>query len=159
MIKKCRNLNLPFAIQTDLFNKTIKPIMLYRCEVWGFGNCDVIERIQLKFYKYIFSLTKSTPSLMIYSELGVKPIILDIKSRVLSYWSKLVSPEDLHTKLSSEIYKVVYMYLLHKNNLRKSPYIQNVKNILDTYWFSGIWLSQDIINPKLMVQGCYCTTY
>ena len=83
---------------------------------------------------------------MIYSELGVKPILLDIKSRILSYWSKLVSPDDLHTKLSSKVYEI--LYLLHKNNLCKSPYIQNVKCILDSCEFSGIWLSQDIINPK-----------
>ena len=146
MIKKCRNLNLPFDIQIDLFNKTIKPILLYGCEVWGFGNCDVIERIQLKFYKYIFDLKKSTPSFMIYSELGVKLILLDIKSRILSYWSKLVSPDDLHTKLSSKVYEI--LYLLHKNNLCKSLYIQNVKCILDSCGFSDIWLSQDIINPK-----------
>ena len=75
MIKKGRILNLPFDIQIDFFNKIIKPILLYGCEVWGFGNCDVIERIQPIFYKYIFNLKISTPSYMIYSELGVKPIL------------------------------------------------------------------------------------
>ena len=83
MIKKCHNLNLPFDIQIDLFNKTIKPILLYGCEVWGFGNCNVIEQIQLKFYKYIFNLKKIYT--IIYSELGVKPILLDIKSCILTY--------------------------------------------------------------------------
>ena len=68
MMKKCHNLNLPFDIQIDLFEKTIKPILLYGCEIWGFGNCDVIERVQLKFYNYIFNLKKSTPSFMVYSE-------------------------------------------------------------------------------------------
>ena len=133
MIKKYRNLKLPFDIQIDLFNKTIKPILLDGCEVWGFGNCDVIERIQLKFYKYIFNLKKSTPSFMIYSELGVKTVLLNIKSRILSYWSKLVSPDDLHTKQSSKVYEI--LYLLYKNNLCKSPYIQNVKCILDSWVF------------------------
>ena len=109
MIKKSRNLNLPFDIQIDLFYKTIKPILLYGCEVWGFGNCDVIERILLKFYKYIFNLKKYTLSFMIYSKLGVKPILLDIKSRILSYWRKHVSPDDLHTKLPSK-YMRFYTY-------------------------------------------------
>ena len=70
MIKKCHNLNLPFDIQIDLFNKTIKPILLHGCEVWGFGNCNVIERIQLKFYKYIFNLKKSIPSFIANSVLN-----------------------------------------------------------------------------------------
>ena len=64
LIKKIRNLNLPFNIQIDLCYKTIKPILLYGCEIWGTGNCDIIERVQLNYHKYIFNLKKkSTPSL------------------------------------------------------------------------------------------------
>lgn len=32
--------------------KTIRPILLYGSEIWGHGNVEMLERIQLKFYKY-----------------------------------------------------------------------------------------------------------
>jgi hypothetical protein len=35
--------------QLDLFDKIVKPILLYGCEVWGVGNNDIVERIA-KFY-------------------------------------------------------------------------------------------------------------
>ena len=45
---------------------------------------DIIERIQLKLLKYTFHLKKSTSSFMIYGELGIMPIYIDIKTRVTS---------------------------------------------------------------------------
>ena len=35
LLKKIRSLNLPYDIQIDMFNKMIKPILLYGCEIWG----------------------------------------------------------------------------------------------------------------------------
>ena len=47
LLKNIKRLSLPYDIQIDLFNKLIKPILLYGCEIWGMGNIDVIERVQL----------------------------------------------------------------------------------------------------------------
>ena len=63
------NLLLPLDVQIDLLNKTIKPILLYGCEILCVGNIEGIERVQLKFYKQILNLKKATPSHMIYGEL------------------------------------------------------------------------------------------
>ena len=49
LLSKAGTLQLPVDIQIELFEKLVKPIRLYGCEVWGFGNVDVIERVQLKF--------------------------------------------------------------------------------------------------------------
>ena len=72
------NKALPFDIQIDLFNKMIKPILLYGYEIWGTGNIDILERVQLKFFKLIFNLKNSTPSYMIYGELGITPLYVNI---------------------------------------------------------------------------------
>lgn len=69
LLRKINSLSLPFDIQIELFNKTIKPILLYGCEIWGVGKNDIIKRVQLKYFKHIFNLKKSTPSYMIYGEL------------------------------------------------------------------------------------------
>ena len=39
-------------------------------EIWGFESLDIIERIHLKFLKYIFNLKSSTPTYMVYGETG-----------------------------------------------------------------------------------------
>ena len=105
LLKKIRTFDLPLDLQLELFDKMIKPILLYGAEIWGFGNCDVIERIHLKFLNYILKLTKSTPSHMIYGELGILPITLEIRHRVLTYWCKIITfgtirnPEIINLRL------------------------------------------------------------
>ena len=69
----------------------IKPILLCGAEIYGFGNCDVIERVHLKSLNYILKLKKKTPSHMIYGELGIFPITLEITHRALTYWCKLIT--------------------------------------------------------------------
>ena len=46
--------------------------------------------IHLKFLKYLFNLKKSTPTYMIYGELGIVPITVEIQSRVLNFWCNLL---------------------------------------------------------------------
>ena len=56
----------------------IKPILTYGSELWGYGNLDVIERVQLKYLKYILKMKMSTPNFMVYGESGCMPIGVDI---------------------------------------------------------------------------------
>ena len=58
LLKKIRTVDLPLDLQLKLFDKMIKPILLNGAEIWGFGNCDVIERIHLKLLNYILKLKK-----------------------------------------------------------------------------------------------------
>ena len=78
VLRNSNRLNLPLDIQIDLFNKMIKPILTYGSELWGYGNLDVIERVQLKYLKYILKMKMSTPNFMVYGESGCMPIGVDI---------------------------------------------------------------------------------
>ena len=100
--KKARNLSLPPDIMLKLFNVIVKPVVLYGAEVWGSENCDILERIQLRFFKYALSVNKFTSSMMVYGELGVVPLDVDIKLRMLTYWARLCLG-DKH-KISNTIY-------------------------------------------------------
>lgn len=151
LIRKIRSLSLPFDIQIELFEKTIKPILLYGCEVWGFGNLAMIERIQLKYFKYIFNLKQSTPSYMIYGELGIMPLLTDINARIISFWTRLIENIENHDKLSSEIYNIIYELYITKNI--KSNWIDNIKNVLCSLGFSGIWYSQSFFNSKWLINA------
>ena len=58
LLKKVKQLLLPVDIQIDLFTKCIRPILLYGCEVWGYGNMAIIEQVQLRFLKLVLNLKK-----------------------------------------------------------------------------------------------------
>jgi hypothetical protein len=71
-------------------NDLVKPVLLYGCELWGYGNCDIIERVHLKFCKMLLHMKSSTPSFMVYGELGRYPLTIDIKICMVSYWAKFI---------------------------------------------------------------------
>lgn len=55
-LKKGRMLNLSIWRHLDLFDKNIQPTLLYGCEVLGFSNIVVIERLYLQFCKILLHL-------------------------------------------------------------------------------------------------------
>ena len=144
ILKKTRALNLPYDLQIDLFNKTIKPILLYACEIWGTGKYETLERIQLKYYKLIFNLKKSTPSHMIYGELGATPLENDIKSRLISYWCRLTDQNS--NKLSNNLYTIIKS--LHDKNILHSKFVESIKNLINTNGFGNIWENQNEFNKN-----------
>ena len=81
---------------------------------------------------------------MIYGELGITPITVDIKARLASYWSKLV--ENKSNTLTSVMYTIIYH--MHKINHYRSNYIESIKKNTETNGFLGFWLSQNVINSK-----------
>ena len=66
----------------------------------------MIEKVHLNFCKLLLHLKSFTPSYMIYGELGRYPLEIDIKSRIISFWAKLLSGKEL--KLSKIIYNLCY---------------------------------------------------
>jgi hypothetical protein len=57
----------------------VKPISLYGCEVWGYGNNKILERVHLKFCKLLLKSESRHLQSMIYSEFGRYPIEIDIR--------------------------------------------------------------------------------
>ena len=45
LLRKIKYLQLSFDIQIDLFNKIVKPVLLYGGEIWELGNFDKLERV------------------------------------------------------------------------------------------------------------------
>ena len=87
-----------FDLQIQMFNRTILPILLYGCEIWGFNNIKLIENVQNQFLRTITKLRKSTPIYMLYGELGITPVEVHIKSCMVGFWISLVNREN--TKFS-----------------------------------------------------------
>lgn len=148
LLSRVRKLDLPFDIIIDLYNKMVLPVLLYGCELWGYGNLEVIERVQLKFFKSLYYLKRSTPNFMIYGEFGIFPLRIEIQSRMISFWTKLLNYHN--NKLSS----VMYMILLSLNRQEiKNAWILEVKNILVQCGMSGFWDLQVVNNPKWLKEA------
>ena len=82
---------------------------------------------------------------MIYGESGILLLTVEIQSKALSFWFKLIENKETF-KLSSQIYMATYA--MHMNKQLKSDWIRNIKYLLCSLGFSGIWLDQGCGNLK-----------
>ena len=48
---RINNLNLPLYLRLKLFYNTVLPILTYACELWGYENNDMIERVHTEFLR------------------------------------------------------------------------------------------------------------
>ena len=154
LLAKARNLRLPIDMQIYLFKKLVKPILLYGCEVWGFGNVDVLERVQLKFIK-VLKLKSCTPNYIVYGEVGLYPLYIDIRGRMVSYWGNVNSIERLGS-LANSIYLVarsVYKFGKVSPTSTYSRWMNCIKNILCSTGFSGIWASHVFPNKRWLAKA------
>ena len=138
LITKARRLCLPVDVICDLFDKTIMPILLYGCEVWGFSNLNDIELFYKKFLKSTLKLYRTTPDCMVYGEFGRGPLQSTVEKRMLGFWCKIISGKD--SKLCNIIYRVLLK--LHLDDIYHSRWLLKIKSILDSCGFSFVWLAQ-----------------
>ena len=76
-------LGLYVDVQLQLFDSLILPTALYGCEVWGFRNIEVVEKLHLLYCKMLLRVNKSTTSAMVLGELGRLPIEYNVNCRML----------------------------------------------------------------------------
>ena len=142
VLKKGRMYNLSVSCIYDLFDKIVVPILLYGCEIWGFTNIQVIERLHLKFCKMLLCLKKSTPNYMVYAELGAKPLIYTVKTRMINYWARIVHYTE------NRFNCIFYNLILSKCNNEGANFkwIDFIKNILNECGLTYIWNDQGLYN-------------
>ena len=143
LLTKAKSLKLPPDLTIDLFDKTVLPIITYGCEIWGFDINDLVQRLQLKFYKLVLKLRQSTPTFMVFGETGKFPVSVIIKSRMLSFWFNLVS-NCSSVKLSSLIYKCLLK--MYEMNVHENKYIKAIHTTLNEIGLSYIWLNQKALD-------------
>jgi len=137
LYKRIFNLDLPIDLQLKLFDHTVLPILTYSCEVWGFENLDMIEAVHLEFLRKITNSKKSTPAYILYGELGRHPIEIIIKSRMVNFWSKIVSGSE--TKYAH----VVYCAL---RATYPTKWLNFIRNVFDSTGQTHIFLNQTHTN-------------
>ena len=144
LLTKAGRLLLTIDIILELFDKTVLPVLLYGCEVWGHKNIQAIEIFYRKFLKMILKLNTSTSSIKLYGEVGKLPLETFIKKRIISYWIKV--SESKPTKYSSIMYNMMFK-LQSANNISFS-WCTYVKNILFATNFQDLWVEQEKYDTK-----------
>lgn len=138
LIGKCRRMKIPLAIQIDLFSKLIIPIITYGCEVWGYENTKILDKLQLKYLRYILKLKQGTPIPMIYGETGVLPVSVIIKSRMVNFYMRLIRPGS--DNLSATMYKCIYDMYLYTDF--KSLWFRMIESIFISVGEHGMFVLQ-----------------
>ena len=90
---------------------------------------------------------------MIYGELGILPLRIDIWSRMISFWAKVNEDVEVNErKLSPIIYKLIYN--LQNTDNFKSQWIDCLQKLICSLGFGGIWYSQSFTNKTWLVKAC-----
>ena len=136
LMQIARNQKLPIGIVLELYQSMILPILLYGCEIWGYENNGILEKLQLKFLKHVLRLNRSTYSQVIYGETGLYPISVHIKMRMVRFWCDIKSSE----KYSSKLYNILYR--LHTSGICTSKWIESIRNIFIETGYDCVWDTQ-----------------
>ena len=78
-------------MKLSLFDKLVVPILTYGSEIWGIYEFKEVEKINMKFCKYILGVKKQTPNCAIYGELGRYPLSIICLERSLKYWIEILN--------------------------------------------------------------------
>ena len=149
LIKKARKGNLPIDIQFDLFDKNVLPILLYGCEVWGYGSFQnsslkALERLHLKFCKLVLKLKDSTPNIMVYGEAGRFNLEYYAKKRIINFWGNIACGNK--NKLAYIIYSLCRQRYIN-DPLSSSDWFVNLASLVNRYGIQG-----DVPNQEAIVK-------
>jgi hypothetical protein len=85
---QCNNVSLNFTL-LSLFDRYVRSIAKYGCEVWGAHSGPVIEKVHMNFCKSILCVKNVTTNAMVYYELDTLHFKYLKTLRILKYWLKL----------------------------------------------------------------------
>ncbi|MES9883266.1 MAG: reverse transcriptase family protein [Sedimenticola sp.] len=138
---------LTITDKLHLFDTMVLPILEYGSEIWGFHSAPDIERVHLKFLKQILKVRNQTCTLAIYGELGRVPLVIKRKERILKYWRRILLTDN---SLLSHVFQADVATAI-------SPWVSNVKSLLDNLGFSYLWNKPEVSKPQLnmVIQRVY----
>ena len=88
LIEKAKLLKLPIDLTCDLFDKTVLPVLIYGCEIWGFVDLREVDIFYRKFLRILIKTYHFTPNCMLYGEFGTTDINTKVLCRMIMFWAK-----------------------------------------------------------------------
>ena len=62
LLRRGRQLQLPVDIMIQLCDTHVTPILLYGSEIWDHEGTEILEKLHLRFCKYILLVNRTTCS-------------------------------------------------------------------------------------------------
>ena len=130
-------------VMCQLFDAFVGSILSYSCEIWGFGKCKEIERIHLKFCKYLLKVKSSTCNIGVYGELERYPLYVTRYTRIIKFWCHIINTDNI---LVNKLYSSLVDACSTGENA--CNWSKNVKSLLDKYGFSFVWSNPFSVDLK-----------
>ena len=127
-----------------LFDKIIKPILLYCSDFWGCHKHNLsekspIELAHCKICKDILGVNNYTSSSGTLYELGRKPIFIDGIKNCFNNWLRITGQKKCHTFLSQSVTQSMKSH---------SAWTQNIKNVVENCGIAFAWNRLENFPPK-----------
>ena len=107
-------------------NVTKPPVLLYGSEIWGFESRNQIEKIHLRFCKFVLGVGQSANSAAVLGKCGRLPLHIKCKynKRFIKYWLKLLrSPQG-------SLLQTCYKMQTDFDAIYKRDWVTNLKKLL-----------------------------
>ena len=144
LLHKCRKIPVSLKTQCQLFDSFVGSTLCYGSEICGYSKSKEVERVHLKFLRRILGVKSSTCSAAVYGDLGRYPMYIARYCRLITYWCKLVSSDNI-------ILRTVYNQAVTDSNNGFKNWVSNIKNLLNDYGFSDVF-NKDIYDPLYLKQ-------
>jgi hypothetical protein len=130
----CHDTRLLFG----LFDRMVVPIIMYGSEIWGTEYRKVIEKVQVKFCKFVLGVGSRSPDVCVLGECGRFPLFVKYYVKAVKYWTKLICMDDCRVS------KQCYLMLKDLDSHNRHNWVTSVKNLLFKYGYGYIWIAQEI---------------
>ena len=134
-VRKCASAGLLTPkVALELFDTNVLPVLNYASEFWCKERDIVeVERVQLKFLKYVLGVKISTCSLAVYGELVRFPIHLQHMVKLLKYWIRILSFKEDH------LVKIAFNTLKHLDDAGHTSWASKIKYIQKNHDLEAHW--------------------
>ena len=129
-----------------VFDTQILPILEYGLEIWYTGKeIQDIEKVHLRYLKYMLGVKTQTSTLAIYGETGRLPLLIRQQIRVVKFWVRILKLPENH------MVKSAYNCLFELDMVGHNNWCSLVRHLLDFVDMSNVWEQQFIVNNTTFI--------
>ena len=125
-----------------IFDTSVKPILCYGSQIWGYQYVDKIEKVHIQFCKKICYLSLNTCDSFALGGCGRLPLCTTYMPNCIKYWLGLIRMEN------NRYPKQCYYMLYQLDEAGRQNWVSHVKELLYTYGFGLVWILHDVGNDK-----------
>ena len=145
MIWKLGHPNISVAFK--IFDCRIAPILFYGAEICGSERRNQIEKIHLRFCKFVLGVAQNAHSAAVLGECGRLPLSIQYQKRYIKYWLKLIKMPD------NSLLNTIYKMQVNFDKTYRKGWVTDLKQILFSNGFGHVWISQGVGNEELFLKA------